>query len=82
MPVQPVDKQRVGRVVLAILDGDNNRAAEVIDEAVAEDRVLEYAEATLGAFLGFMRLAVGVEGIRQWASDWILHARLEDQGSD
>ena len=82
MPVQPIDKQRVGRVVLAILDGDSDKAAAIIDEAVAEDRLHEYAEAILGAFLGFMRLAVGVDGIRQWASDWILHARLEDGESN
>jgi hypothetical protein len=79
MAIQPVDKQRVGRVVLALLDGDSDRAADVVAEAEEDDRLHEYAEAILGAFLGFMRLKVGLEGTRQWASDWVLHARLEEQ---
>ncbi|MBI3213165.1 MAG: hypothetical protein HYZ38_05055 [Mycobacterium sp.] len=81
MTVQPIDKQRVGRVVLALLDGDEDKAAAVVDEALNDDRLLEYSDALLGALLGFMRLTYGLDATRQWANDWILKAHMDDQGS-
>ena len=79
MTVLPIDKQRVGRVILALLDGDTDKAAGVVAEAMADDRLLEYADALLGALGGHLRLAYGLDGTRQWANDWILKAHQEDQ---
>lgn len=80
--VQPIDKQRVGRVILALLDGDTDKAESVVAEAINDNRLLEYSDALLGALGGHLRLAYGLDGTRQWANDWILQAHIDEQGSD
>lgn len=77
--IQPTDKQRVGRVILALLDGDGDKALAVINEAETDDRLIDYAEALLGAFLAVMRLNYGLDGTRQWANDWILKAHIDTE---
>lgn len=74
---RPIDQARVGRLVIAILDRDRQRAEAVVREAIQESALPELFDTTTGALMSVLRLAIGDDNVRQWATDWILHAQTE-----
>lgn len=76
---RPIDKARTGRVILAFLDQDRPRAEAVLQEAIDEGTFPELFDTTSGALLGMLRLAIGDQNLRQWASDWVLHAQMQQE---
>jgi hypothetical protein len=73
----PIHKARVGRLVLAALDEDENKAADVVGEAINDDTLPELLDVVTFALVGFLRRVAGDDGAKQWASDWVLHAHNE-----
>ncbi|PJK21243.1 hypothetical protein [Mycolicibacterium goodii] len=79
MTVKPIDKARCGRLILAHLDQDLPRAMGIFNEAIQDDRFPELFDATVGLLVGSLRLAIGDDNLRQAASDWVLHAKMQDE---
>ncbi|MDW5609733.1 hypothetical protein [Mycolicibacterium sp. D5.8-2] len=74
---RPIDRARVGRIVLAALDQDRARYETVLAEVESENTPFELLDALGGAFIGIARITLGDNRFRQWANDYILHAQTE-----
>lgn len=74
---RPIDRARVGRIVLAALDQDRDKYDAVLLEVLQEGSLLELFNALGGAFVGIGRLTMGDEKFRQWANDYTAYAQLQ-----
>ena len=70
---RPIDISRAGRFVIACLDQNRGVAEQIVKDAVSEGTFPLLFDTLGGGLLGVLRLAIGDEKVRQWASDWVLH---------
>ena len=76
---RPIDKARAGRLVIATLDQNREAYEAVLHEAITEDTLYELFGTTTAGLMAMLRLAIGDANVRQWASDWILHAQSSEE---
>lgn len=74
---RPIDRARVGRIVLASLDQDRERYEAVLAEVEAEGTLFELFNATGGALMGIGQLTLGEEKLREWAEGYVAWAQIQ-----
>ncbi|UXA12397.1 hypothetical protein KXD97_00290 [Mycobacterium sp. SMC-8] len=74
---RPIDRARLGRIVLASLDQDRERYEAVLAEVEAEGSMFELFNATGGALMGIGRLTLGEEKLREWAEGYVAWAQMQ-----
>lgn len=81
MNPRPTDKARAARTILGIIDGDQDKAAQPIQEAINEGTTVDLINALVGFNIGFLRLiAKDNRGhMREWCDQQILKAQLDDE---
>ncbi len=74
MRPRPIDRNRAGRLIIALLDQDKPKAEAAVGESLTEGTLPELFDTMTGDLLTALRLTIGEDNVRQMASDWVLHS--------
>lgn len=80
--IRPVDRTRLARTILGLIEGNDAQAAAPVNEAIADLTILELLGASNKALYNALQVLMREDrdDMKQWCYDQMLQAQRDEEG--